>query len=122
MVNNQETEGAVSTQFADDQFYRALAAQPRRRVLFYLIEEDTASRAELARVLAGWRASKSETMVPEEDHKEILLQLYHTHLPCLAECELIQYDRNAGTVTVASLDPEVRQLIRWSVEAGSDSR
>jgi DNA-binding transcriptional ArsR family regulator len=122
MVTNTELDSRVSTRLAEDQLYRALAARPRRRILYHLLDKSSASRAELARILAGWRADESEIMVTGAEHKDILLELHHSHLPQLDESELIQYNREAGVVTLQSLGADVQQLIRSSIEAESPDR
>ena len=121
MVESHELDIGVTTSLAEDRVYRALAARPRRRLLSYLLEESSATRAELARVLAGWRAGESETMVDEADHRDILLDLHHSHLPHLDESGLIEYDRDAGVVALQAVDEGVEQVIRRSIEAETES-
>lgn len=116
---NTEAGQAVPTRLADDGFYRALAARPRRRVLSHLFEESSSSRSELATVLAGWRAGESAGRATEKDYEQIVAALHHTHLPRLDDCGLIQYDRTTGSVTLTHVHEQIRRLIRQSIDAES---
>ena len=52
---------------ADDQFYRALAATHRRRLLYHLLDETEGTVAEIATVLGGWEATTGGTMHTPDD-------------------------------------------------------
>lgn len=113
----QATEEGVAPRFAEDQFYQALAATPRRRLLYSLVEDEESTVEELAAILGDWEVTKTETTHTPADRTEIRLQLLHNHLPRLAEAGLIEYDRDTGTVQLDSLHPQTTDLIRQSVEA-----
>lgn len=106
----------------DDQFYSALAAPHRRRLLFYLLEAEESTVEELTSVLSGWEITPSGTMQTAADRSEIRLQLLHNHLPRLDDSGLIAYDSDAGTVQLASLEPRVTEIIEQSVEAEQRTR
>lgn len=105
----------MPAQFGDDAFYRALAAQPRRRVLAHLLAHEECSVEELADVLCGWETG--EGMVPPERHEEVHIGLVHSHLPRLEAAGLAAFDPDERTVTAVPLPEPVEQLLRYSVAA-----
>jgi len=117
---SQEDHGTATDlppRLGDDQFYSALAAAHRRRLLYYLLETEESTVDEIATVLTGWEIPPTGTMQTPAERAEIRLQLLHNHLPRLADSGLIAYDRATGTVRLAGLQPRVRELIQQSVEA-----
>lgn len=107
-------EQQAASRFADDRFYQSLAAQQRRRILAYLLEQGESTVSELADVLCGWEAS--EPVVGQEEHRTVRVALEHNHLPALDRSGLVAYDREKGRVALGDLDEEVRELVRRSVE------
>lgn len=107
----------VPAQFGDDAFYRALAAQPRRRVLAHLFARGECSVEELADVLSGWETGSG--MVSPERHHEIRIGLVHSHLPRLEAAGLASFDPEDGTVTANPVPEPVEQLLQYSVVAGT---
>lgn len=53
-----------------------------------------------------------------DDVEAVVLTLYHSHLPLLSEHELVEYDREAGTVSITQLGRERLQAER-SLERAS---
>lgn len=102
--------------FADDVFYRALAAQPRRRLLSYLLDREQCSIEELVDVLCGWETTSSR-MVDSERAHQVHIELVHNHLPLLEAAGLLQYDPSDGEVVAEPLAAPVGELIRRSVQA-----
>lgn len=115
-------EGEPPPRFADDRFFRALASRRRRRALRYLLEENDTTVEEIATVLSGWEATTTATMQTPADRSEIRIDLTHNHLPRLADAGLVEYDRDTGSVRLASLHPQVAALIRRSARAGRAGR
>lgn len=102
---------------SDDQFYRALCSTQRRRLLYYLLDEEASSVGTIATVLTGWDTTETGAVMAPEDRRRHLIALKHNHLPRLAEADLIAYDPQNETVSIESLDPFVREIIRRSVES-----
>jgi len=115
--SNQPLAEEPPPRLADSQFYRALAAKRRRRVLYYLLETNRSSVEELATVLCGWEATSGETMQTTGDRRECLIVLSHNHLPKLAEAGLVEYNPTTGSVRVDSLHPQIEDIIAQSVRA-----
>lgn len=105
-----------SRRLADDQFYRALAARPRRHVLAHLLAREECSVQELVDVLCGWETTNGQ-VVDAARAEQLHIELIHRHLPLLEEASLLSYDRHANEVAVASVSPQVERLVRESVEA-----
>ncbi len=103
---------------SDDRLYRALASTRRRRLLYLLLEKGESTVENVVTVLTGWNATETGTMKEKDDREHIAISLEHVHLPLLAETDLVDYDRESGTVRVEPLDAAVKDLIRRSVEAG----
>lgn len=115
-----ETEDASATapgRLAENRFYRAMAARPRRWILYHVLEREGSTVDELATVLAGWNAVDRGTMASSDDRQRWAVELHHVHLPVLAEADLVRYDRETATVDPAPLDAGVTDLVRQSVVA-----
>jgi DNA-binding transcriptional ArsR family regulator len=108
--------GDGQTVAADDEFYAALSATPRRRVLGYLLEHEECSVEELADGLCGWE-TVTETVVSPERRREVHIALYHVHLPVLSDADLVTYDPEEGHVSIGDLSPSARDLVRRGIEA-----
>ncbi|MFD1687476.1 DUF7344 domain-containing protein [Halobellus litoreus] len=109
--------GEPSPRFAQDEFYRALASCHRRRLLYYLFDNNDCTIEELTSVLSGWEATTSGAMQTTTDRSKLRLGLVHSHLPQLAEIGLIDYDMDEGTVKLEPLHPQVELIIEQSIEA-----
>lgn len=105
------------TALADDTLYRALAARPRRHVLYYLLDNAEATVDQLADVLSGWEAAREGTVATLDTHEKHRVVLRHHHLPMLAAADLIRYDDETGNVVIEHVDPIVRDLVRQSIAA-----
>lgn len=74
-----------------DDLFRALGNPKRRRVLGYLFGRGEATFEELVDVLVGWVASEGVVVGPDE-RRRLEIELYHDHLPLLADSGLVSYD------------------------------
>lgn len=101
---------------AEDSFYRAFASTHRRRILYYLLEENDSTLEELATVLSGWDANP-KTMRSPEYRMELLSQLHHNHLPQLDDAGLVEFDPQTGSAHLEPLDHLIAEIIRQSVLA-----
>jgi DNA-binding transcriptional ArsR family regulator len=108
--------------FSDDRLYRALAAKPRRRLLYLLLERGECSVEEVATVLTGWEATETGTMGSVADRERIRTALDHVHLPLLADVGLVTYDRQRGTVEAEPVDPFLEELIGRGVDTEPQPR
>lgn len=120
LVRGGRTESTGSF-LLDDDTYRALAAEPRRRVLYFLLENPTSTVAELADVLAGWDADEGDGTVTPEDRQREYVGLYHVHLPELTDAGLITHDRSNGDVTADDVPASVAEVVRRHFETPRES-
>jgi hypothetical protein len=79
-----------------------MLSNPRRRcVLHYLKRNDgTASVGEMARTIAAWEEGIEEDAVTAGVRKRVHTSLYQVHLPKMDEVGFLDYDRQAGSVTL----------------------
>jgi DNA-binding transcriptional ArsR family regulator len=109
---NVSFETALSVPDADSLF-RALSHTHRRRLLATLVSTDRSSVTELVDVLAGWASTDGGPVGPD-DWDALRTQLRHSHLPMLDEAGLVDYDPEAGTVTLASVPEPVTGLVTFA--------
>lgn len=119
---DQTSETPAAVLLDQDTFYRALASQHRRRVLYYLLTAEESNIEELATVLSGWEATETGTMATPSNHEDYHVLLRHQHLPVLTEAGLITHDSQEGTVQIESLHPRIIDIVRWSVEGEPTER
>lgn len=120
--NREEDERADGTGddalgLADDRLYRSIAARPRRRLLYYLLDTGETTVRELAEVLVGWDATEAGELATTEDYERMVASLKHSHLPALADAALVTYDAVEGAVRVGEIPDSVRNLLERSIAA-----
>lgn len=100
---------------APDDLLSTLADPMRRRLVWYLVdrEESTTTVEEVTDVLLGWGTSEFDVVGPDE-RERVTLALRHVHLPKLADCDLIDYDLDEGTIQLQSLATPAVDLVRQS--------
>ncbi|MFB6155660.1 MAG: hypothetical protein ABEJ22_07165 [Haloferacaceae archaeon] len=93
-------EQGVESLSVDDVF-TVLSNQRRRLVLRYLKAHDGPVRVrELSHQVAAWENDLTVEELNYKQRKRVYTSLHQTHLPKLADCGIIAYDRNRGTVTL----------------------
>lgn len=95
----------------------------RRFLLYYLREHGTATRTELADVLAGWLASVDDGAADSTDRDRTDIALHHVHLPKLLDAGLVEHDTNTGVFELGDYPGWVDECLdlTFRVEAGSHS-
>jgi len=99
---NWEERQTEASRLADSQFYRALAATERRRILRVLLDREACTVDEVVEALG------------ESTDSQLRAKLRHIHLPLLEDVGLVNYDQECQTVTLAPLEPLIEELIRLS--------
>lgn len=93
----------ANTGAADERCYEALADESRRRVLSALCESETRmSVTELAVELVDAPSGVPELDVDRSGVDELKIELYHCHLPKLADSGLVDFDVDRRTVDLAA--------------------
>lgn len=68
-------------------------------MLYYLDEQSRPVEVEaVARQIRAWEADKPVEAVTDEECDRVITDLYHTHLPRLADEGLIDYDQRTLTI------------------------
>ncbi|QZY00300.1 DUF7344 domain-containing protein [Halobaculum rubrum] len=86
-----------------DTWFELLADEPRRRLLFELADRSPSE---------GAVSVPDDIAGPEEDIDALSLHLRHVHLPKLADSNVIDWNRDAGTVSCGPAYDRVRPLLR----------
>ncbi|MDG5760820.1 hypothetical protein QA600_15900 [Natronococcus sp. A-GB1] len=104
-----------------DESLSLLSSRRRRDVLYCLSETEVASIESLATSIAAREVSVPAERVSPDDRERLLIDLYHTHLPKLADRGLIEYDQRSGTVRWSTVGDELETLLErcYELEAAS---
>ena len=100
-----------SDEFTPDDIFDLLSNHRRRMVLHHLRQNGTS--AEVSEIAAAVAALENDTTVEEltdQQRKRVYVSLYQTHLPKMAEMNIIEYDKEGGTVELANQDAVDRYL------------
>ncbi|WP_254279926.1 DUF7344 domain-containing protein [Haloarcula marina] len=93
-----------------DTLHRCLANKRRRMILYYLhrTEDGVASLDDFVDYIVSQEANSSAP-----DSTRVAIALYHKHLPMLADCGLIDFDRRTETARYSpdSTDDYARALL-----------
>ena len=93
----------TESRFTLDQTFNMLTHLSRRRILWTLAQDNPRDREEF----------ESENFKPDDEGLEVFKRdLYHHHLPKLAEAEFINWDRETDTITRGPRFEEIRPLLK----------
>lgn len=85
-----------------DEIFEILSNHRRRMVLYYLRQHgNSAAVKELAEEIAAMENEVAVEDVTSEQRKRVYVSLYQTHLPMMADLNVIDYDKEAGAVRLA---------------------
>jgi len=85
-----------------------LSNQRRRYVLYHLHRtRETVSLRDLAEQIAAWENDVPISELNYKQRKRVYTSLHQTHLPKLDEADIVDYDRDRGTVTLADRAAEL---------------
>ncbi|WP_152042930.1 DUF7344 domain-containing protein [Salinigranum salinum] len=101
-------------------------SHPRRRYLIYSLLSDTKwTLRELSTKLVAWEQDITEEAVTDIDRDEMLVSLYHLHVPKLIEHRIIEYmDEKSTTIVTAENATQVLAALEGlgaSVDADQES-
>lgn len=104
MTDHTSRDGGNAQANPIDAIFSCLANSERRRVLGLLSENgpDPVPTGELATALAARAGGADRTEVTDEQRQHAEITLHHTHLPALAEADLVVHNREDGTVALAA--------------------
>lgn len=98
----------------DDDLFRALADDDRRRVLYVLAGAGESTVSDLAAVLVGWERMGERSVATRPDRDRRATKLEQVDLPHLAAAGLVRFDPEAGTVALAELPEPTRAVVQWA--------
>lgn len=93
VLSGELSENLVSShELTDDEYYRLLTSR-RRRVLLYVLadQSDSLSVREVAKQVAK-AESDDGTPASKETVDEVRIDLHHVHLPMLSDHGVVDYD------------------------------
>ena len=83
-----------------DRVIGLLADERRRHALRCLLEHGALPLADLADEVAVRERGEPIGEIPAEDVKNVYMSLYHSHVPKLAEANVVAYDQDADAVAL----------------------
>lgn len=88
-----------------------LLAHHRRRYALRVLRDhkNPMTLADLADEVAVRTNERRITDIPADEVKRIYLSLYHSHIPILADAQLVQYDQERDTVSLSECADELEQ-------------
>lgn len=97
----------------DDDLFELLGNSRRRLLLYHLIDRDgEASLRDLSRDIVVHETGAPSGEVNDEKLTSVYVSLYQTHVPALEDCEVIEYDDDAGVVYLGERTGEILSLLR----------
>ncbi|MFB6107756.1 MAG: hypothetical protein ABEJ82_02800 [Haloplanus sp.] len=118
MQEYADSEEALSR----DALFSMLRNERRREVIHYLSNhEGPVALRELSEYIAGIENDCTAAEVTYKQRKRVQTALYQMHLPKLAEQGIVEYDKRAGTVSLAQgaaecrpyLETRTSRSVRW---------
>lgn len=102
----------------DDTFH-ILQNERRRRVLQYLSNtEGAVDMRDIAEQVAAWEHDTTVQQLTSDQRQRVYIALYQSHLPKLADFDLITYNRSRGVVERTPLADQVAQYLETDDESG----
>jgi hypothetical protein len=101
---------------AADEVFRVLRDSHRRFALYFLLEHDSVSLAELADVVTGWRRANSHGTATRADRDRVYTLLRHQHVPAMEAAGLVAYDEANDVVESGDDAESVGDLLRWAYD------
>ncbi|MFC6905579.1 DUF7344 domain-containing protein [Halalkalicoccus tibetensis] len=96
----------------DDTFH-ILQNERRRRVLQYLSDtKGPVDMRDIAEQVAAWEHDTTVQQLTSDQRQRVYIALYQSHLPKLADFDLITYNRSRGVVERTPVADQVTQYLR----------
>lgn len=105
-------------ELSQDLVFDLLSSPRRRYVLYYLQEHDDGpvDLRELSEQVAAWENDTTVEDLTSQQRKRVYVSLYQTHIPKMAEADVIDYDQDSGTVTLTDRARAVESHLRTDDE------
>jgi hypothetical protein len=102
-----------------DAIFDVLSNARRRYAIEYLKGHEPGDEIELSDLVDYIAACENDVSIAEIDYKQrkrVYSSLRQTHLPKLNECNLIEYDRDRGTIALSDAVSEVQMHMEYVPE------
>lgn len=90
-----------------NRLFRALSVQRRRFTLRVLSQNQETNLSEIAREIATRENDRSTGDVPSDVITDVQIDLYHRHIPVLAEAGLVHYVEEPNVVAISEYGTDV---------------
>lgn len=111
-MQSDENDRLDPTTVSADVLFDVLAEQRRRYVLHCLREHATSmTLSDVADEVAALEHETPVDDVPAEAVERIYLSLYHSHVPKLADANVVEYDPERDTVALAENVAQVERYV-----------
>lgn len=102
LSNHSSSPDSSRGRLSKDTIFSMLSNRRRRYVLYYFNRNPgPASLRDLAERIAAWENDVEVANLDYKQRKRVYTSLHQTHLPKLDEAGVVDYDRSAGTITLA---------------------
>lgn len=115
------SNGQSASPDALDAAFLALRDRDRRLALYFLLEHETASVAELADVVTAWRHAADGGVVEPQCRNRRYRRLRRIHVPKLVEVGVVTHDEETDRVSLAPCSDAVRELASRACAAETGS-
>jgi len=106
-MSSPETESLTP-----DGVFELLSNHRRRMVLYHLRTNDgSAEMQELATRIASMENDVPADELTSQQRKRVYVSLYQTHLPKMAEMNIVDYDKESGIVRLAARADDVDEFL-----------
>ncbi|MFB6176130.1 MAG: hypothetical protein ABEI99_03105 [Halobaculum sp.] len=114
MSSDTDRSGEISR----DLVFEILSSARRRMILYYLRQHGgRATVNELADQIAAWENDIEPEELSSQQRKRVYVSLYQTHLPKLADADIVDYDDDEGVVEIASRADEIDAFLTPPTES-----
>lgn len=94
-----------------DRILSGLIDSRRRYLLYYLGENEDAYITEAAKYVTACEQQCELEDVPDGARERVKIDLYHGHLPQLADSDLIEYDQRSGAIRFRDPPDQLRKFL-----------
>lgn len=120
---SEETEPdedeAETNELPLDQVFEILKNRRRREVLHYLEGNGgTASLSDLAEHIAAIENDTTVQALTSSQRKRVYVGLYQCHLPKMNNMDIVEFDKNRGTIELSSNNEQVKSYLEEPAERG----
>jgi len=107
--------GSSERSLSQDLVYDILSSPRRRYVLYYLRQVDEPIElTALAEQVAAWENETDPDALTDQERKRVYVSLYQTHIPKLDDAEIVEYDKDEGTVALAKGTTAIDEFLQQS--------